>query len=64
MEVILTNIHHGDPAKGRGDYIYAELRDAKTHETIISATLDYILRAIEVRGYRLVAAEKHPKPSF
>jgi hypothetical protein len=54
-KVVLYNVHHG---KGeRSCYIYAHLRDAETGELIISATLDYILEAVEKRDYLLVSKD-------
>ena len=45
----ITNIALG---KGNRDrYIYALLVDSTTGEVFISATLDYILKAIRDRGY-------------
>lgn len=50
--VVIDHIHHGEG--GRSDVIYARLIDAQTGECIISATIDYILRAVNSRNYKLV----------
>lgn len=42
----ITNLRFGDPDKGRGETVYAELRDGEDR-MLISATLDYILDALE-----------------
>ena len=42
----ITNLRFGDPDKGRGETVYAELRDGKDR-LLISATLAYILDALE-----------------
>jgi hypothetical protein len=47
----LTKVHHG--TGNRSVYIYAELRDIKTDQLMISATLDYILQAVKERNYIL-----------
>jgi hypothetical protein len=44
--------------RGKGDrriFIYANLYD-ENHELLITATLDYILDVVELRGYELVDA--------
>jgi hypothetical protein len=51
--VRLVNVHH-DSRLGYPRNIYATLVDAKTGETIINATLSYVLTAVANRGYRLV----------
>lgn len=53
-EVRLENVHHGNEATGRGNYIYARLVEADTGELVISATLDYILMAVKKHNYKLV----------
>ncbi len=50
--VRVTNIHRGSGARNK--YIYAMLNDAETGESIISATLEYVLKAISEREYNLV----------
>ncbi len=56
MLVILKDIYHGTGA--RSSIIYAHLYSADTGDLVISATLDYILNAIEERGYILVKEKK------
>lgn len=55
-EVVITQIHHGEG--GRSDVIYCQLVDAHTGDCIISATIDYVLRAVNSRNLRLVKAMK------
>ena len=54
IRVTLTNVRHGDGL--RADTIYAQLRSADDDELFIAATLEYCLRSVEERGWRLVAA--------
>lgn len=58
MRVRMVNIRHGNPAQGRGNFLYAELRNADTNDLIISADPDYILAAVKDRGYILIGDKK------
>lgn len=53
MKVKLVDVHHGTKP-GREHYIYACLRDAKTNELLVSADLDYCIKAVLERGWTLV----------
>lgn len=44
----ITNIRRGKKSQGRDHLIYAEVRD-KNGDLIISATLDYIVKALKKR---------------
>lgn len=52
-KVKLVNVRHG--VNDRSKFIYAELVDAESGNSLIWASLAYILEAIEKRNYRLVA---------
>lgn len=56
MNVRIVNIRHAppDPTGGRPLYVYATLINADNGVEYIHATLNYILRAVEERGYVLV----------
>ena len=53
QRVVLTRIHHGSAHQNR---IYGTLLDAATGTTLMIATLDVILDAVQVRGLVLVKA--------
>jgi hypothetical protein len=40
----------------RNGHFYAQLRDLQTHEIVIAATLDYVLKAVEAQNYKVVDA--------
>lgn len=49
---VIRNIHRGDPTKGRGNILYAELYSKNgglDGELLIAATLDYIVEALKGR---------------
>ena len=54
MRVVLTRIYHGSKAQKRDHVIYATLVDAHSGHTVITATLLYILDAVQDRGFVLV----------
>jgi hypothetical protein len=64
IKYVITDIYTGNPEEGREKYIYAQLRRADTYETVISASLDYIAKAVAERCYTVVPTEKHPRPGF
>lgn len=53
-EVIITNIRK----RAENDTIYAFLKDADNDETLVSATLQYILVAAKERNYNVVNAQE------
>ena len=55
VPVYFEDIHHGFDARKK--YIYAHVRDAKTGELLISATIDYCLDAIKERNWFLVGGK-------
>jgi hypothetical protein len=46
QNLVIQNIHRGEKEKGRDIYVYAELVDRTTGETVIRATLDYIVSRV------------------
>lgn len=52
---VIRNIHRGDPTKGRGDILYAELWSRNGNldgDLLIAATLDYIVEKLNARMTR------------
>lgn len=57
-DVVIDNIHRGKIEQKRDHIIYARLEDADSKETIISADIDYVLRACRQRYYRIINAQE------
>jgi hypothetical protein len=60
--VVLTDVHHGKPLispPGAPEYVYAVLRDGRTGEMLIAATIQYVMEQVAVRNFRLVPYVEH-----
>lgn len=54
---VVMKTWQGKQEQGRGNIMYATLREERSGDIVVSAHLDYCLRAIRNRGYILVKGE-------
>ncbi len=57
-DVVIDDIHRGKIEQKRNHIIYASLKEAYSNETVISADIDYVLRACRERRYRIINAQE------
>ena len=57
LNVYLTDVRHGSATQDRDQIEYATLVNAVTGETLITATMSYIMAAIIRRNYMLIGGQ-------